>query len=160
MSVMPSRLHRRMPWAYALPGLRRFAWRHRPAQQWLYPDGRNLPEMCEVVREARHRRAAHLEMVLHSSELMPGGAPSLPDERAIERVYGDLRALFADVATSFRGMTLSEFRALWWAEHVERRDRRQHARGAERRQRVLDFIPRDRRVAVAAVPVASAEGHG
>lgn len=149
MTVMPSRLHRHLPWAYAVPGLRRFAWRHRPAQQWLYPDGRNLTSMVEVVRASRRCGAAYLEMVLHSSELMPGGSPGLADGAAIERLYGDLRALFTEVACHGRGMTLSEFRGHWWREHVEGRDRRRQARGADRRQRVLSFIPRDRRAGLA-----------
>jgi hypothetical protein len=152
MSVMPSALCRRLPWAYSLPGVRRFAWRHRPPQQWLYPDGRNLRDLCEVMREAHRRRACHLEMVLHSSELMPAGAPSLPDEASIERLYADLRAFFTLVAPSWGGMTLSEFRDRWWREHVERRDRRQQVRGAERRQRILAFIPRDRRATTGPVP--------
>ena len=78
--------------------------------------------------------------------------PSLPDAASIERVYEDLRLLFAEVAASFRGMTLAEFRDRWWADQVECRDRRRQARGAERRQRVLDFIPRDRRAPAMAAP--------
>lgn len=152
MSVMPSRLHRRWPWAYALPGLRRWAWHHRPPQQWLYPDGRNLPVLREVVDEARRQGASHLEMVLHSSELMPGGRHTLPDGAAIERLYGDLRTLFEAVAASFRGMTLSEFREGWWREHVLRPDRRALPRATDRRRKVLDFIPRDRRVGVTVCP--------
>jgi hypothetical protein len=150
MSVMPSRLHRRLPWAYAVPGLRRLAWRHRPPQQWLYPNGRNLGVLQDIVRRARQEGAAHLEMVLHSSELMPRGAPWLPDDAAIERLYADLETLFSEIAAAFRGMTLSEFRDRWWRTHGVPHDRRARGRAEDRRQRTLDFIPRDRRGRVAA----------
>jgi hypothetical protein len=45
----------------------------------------------------------------HSSELMPGGSPYFPTTAHIEDLYESLDALFADVATRFRGMTLSNF---------------------------------------------------
>jgi hypothetical protein len=49
--------------------------------------------------------------MLHSSELMPGGSPTFRDKSAIERLYGDLRALFALAATECRPATLAEFHA-------------------------------------------------
>ncbi|MGA1318123.1 MAG: deacetylase [Rubrivivax sp.] len=107
VSVLRSRLHRWAPWAYRVPGLRGRAWRHRPDRQWLYPDGRNLVSMREVVDEARAAGRPVLEMVLHSSELMPAGSPNGRDEAAIEALYRDLRVLFAQVAQAgFQGMTL------------------------------------------------------
>jgi hypothetical protein len=54
-------------------------------------------------------------MVLHSSELMPGGSPSFPDGQSIEALYRDLRVLFRSVAGHFRGMTLGDFAAHWQA---------------------------------------------
>jgi hypothetical protein len=99
--------------AYRTPLLRRWAWRHQPDVLWLYPDGRNLAHMLCVVREAQTTARPCLEMVLHSSELMPGGRQTLRDGASIERLYGDLKALFTVLARSFTGMTLAEFRQRW-----------------------------------------------
>jgi hypothetical protein len=149
MSVRPSRLRRRTPLAYELPLLRRLAWRHRPPLLWLYPDGRNLAPMLELVEAVRREGDAHLEMVLHSSELMPGGSPQSPDEASIERLYADLEALFHHVAREFRGMTLHEYQRHWWQRRPARGDRRVTPRGPQRRSRNLAFIPQDRRVGAA-----------
>ena len=40
---------------------------------------------------------------------MPGGSPYFRSERAVEHLYTDLEILFARIAKSFRGQTLSEF---------------------------------------------------
>jgi hypothetical protein len=40
---------------------------------------------------------------------MPGGSPYFPTAEHIERLYESLEALFCQVATRFRGMTLSGF---------------------------------------------------
>jgi hypothetical protein len=115
MTVVPSSLYRWLPHAYAVPLVRRWSWAWQPTHHWLYPDGRNLPAMLGIVKQAVARRWPHLEMVLHSSELMPGGSPSFPDGQSIEALYRDLRVLFRSVAGHFRGMTLGDFAARWQA---------------------------------------------
>ena len=115
MTVVPSSLYRWLPQAYAVPLVRRWSWAWRPTHHWLYPDGRNLPAMLGIVKQAVAERWPHLEMVLHSSELMPGGSPSFPDGPSIEALYRDLRVLFRSVAGQFRGMTLGDFAARWQA---------------------------------------------
>ena len=65
-------------------------------------------EFCALARAN-----SDLELVLHSSELMPGGSPSFPDVRSIEALYRDLQVLFRSVAAHFRGLTLGEFAAHW-----------------------------------------------
>ena len=62
-----------------------------------------------MLQAARAGGAAHLEFVLHSSELMPGGSPSFPDASAIERLYDDLEGLFETLSLRCRGVTLQEF---------------------------------------------------
>ena len=109
VSLQRSRLHRLAPWAYSLPRVRRWAWRHRPMWQWLYPDGRNLDSMLELFDAEIARGSPSLVFVLHSSELMPGGSPQGPDEPAIEALYRDLRILFARAARACEGLTLAEF---------------------------------------------------
>jgi len=113
MTVVPSTLFRRVPGAYSVPLLRRWCWAWQPTHHWLYPDGRNLDAMLGIVRQAVAQRWPHLEMVLHSSELMPGGSPSFASARAIETLYADLQVLFRSVAPHFRGLTLGEFAAQW-----------------------------------------------
>lgn len=115
MTVVPSALYRWLPQAYAVPLVRGWSWAWQPTHHWLYPDGRNLAAMLGMVRQAVAERWPHLEMVLHSSELMPGGSPSFPDGPSIEALYRDLRVLFRSVAGHFRGMTLGDFAAHWQA---------------------------------------------
>lgn len=115
VSIVPDTLHRLVPFAHSTPGLRRWAWRWKPPQHWLYPDGCNLEHMLSVVDEGIATERPYLEMVLHSSELMPGGSPLFRDAAAIEELYNDLRALFIAIAAHFKGMTLAEFRQAWMA---------------------------------------------
>lgn len=85
-----------------------------PALVWLGPDGRAGRWAARIVRRAAGAGRAHLEFAIHSSELMPGGAPGFPDEAAVEELYARLDALFAVAARHCRPMTLAEFRD-WYA---------------------------------------------
>jgi hypothetical protein len=66
--------------------------------------------MLALVRRARGEGCSHLEFMLHSSELMPGGSPEFPDEASIEALYSDLAQLFAEIKPHWAPRTLSEFR--------------------------------------------------
>jgi hypothetical protein len=57
---------------------------------------------------AEHR--GHVELLLHSSELMPGGSPWLTTARHIERLYEELEAIFDMARARCRATTLAEFR--------------------------------------------------
>jgi hypothetical protein len=116
-TIIRSKLLDTMPWVYKVKGIRKLAWRHEPPAAWIFPNGSNLRSMLKCVSTAVAERRAHIEFVIHSSELMPGGSPRFRTEESIERLYGDLRILFTEIAAHFRGMTLGEFRAAW-----ERRD--------------------------------------
>ena len=50
----------------------------------------------------------YIEMMLHSSELMPGGSPYFPNEKSIEDLYGTLELLFDLVSKTHVGYTLKE----------------------------------------------------
>lgn len=119
MTIRTSALYASAPLAYRIPLLRRwsnYAW---PAQAWLCPvQGclrgslqRQLDVMLEVARAGRAAGAAHMEFMLHSSELMPGGSPTFRTESDIERLYAALEALFDELAGWCRGMTLEELHA-------------------------------------------------
>jgi hypothetical protein len=119
MTIRLSPLHRRVPIAYRIPLVRRAANYVSPAQGWLCPvQGclrgslqRQLDVMLEVARAKRAEGAAHLEFMLHSSELMPGGSPTFRTKSDIELLYAALEALFEELAGWCRGMTLKEFHA-------------------------------------------------
>ena len=93
--------------AASLPG--RVAGRLDPQVRWLRPTGRNRKAMRKIVEQAVAERREHVEFMLHSSELMPGGSPGFPRARDIEVLYSDLDALFQSAGSLCRGTTLSEF---------------------------------------------------
>ncbi|MDR5708494.1 MAG: deacetylase [Armatimonadota bacterium] len=93
----------------SVPLLRRAVHRFLPAVYWLRPDRRNLPHMLRIVRQAVEAGRVHLEFMVHSSELMPGGSPLFPGDDNIERLYGDLESLFELAASTCTPATLSEF---------------------------------------------------
>lgn len=121
MTVLPSRLYRRAPWAYRMPGLRRIVRKFSPALRWLSPvpllENYSLDPMLQVARRALDEQPAHMEFMLHSSELMPGGSPGFRSAADIDRLYASLEVLFAGLATQCRGMTLAEFRDHWVKSH-------------------------------------------
>jgi hypothetical protein len=82
-----------------------------PPVRWLRPNGRNRADLLDIVSTIASSGRSHAEFMLHSSELMPGGSPTFRDQKAIDRLYGDLRALFALAAKTCRPATLAEFRA-------------------------------------------------
>jgi len=96
---------------------RRLLRRLLPEVYWLRPDRRNLPHMLRIVQRALEEGRAHLEFIVHSSELMPGGSPLFPTETHIERLYADLEALFDLVHRTCHAATLAEF----YAEFAVRR---------------------------------------
>ena len=76
---------------------------------WLRPSPGNLASMQRVVRTCLAQGRSYAMFMTHSSELMPGGSPYFPTAEHIEHLYQSLDALFAGVATRFRGMALSSF---------------------------------------------------
>lgn len=119
MTIRPSGLYRRARWAYRVRALRRVANRIAPSRGWLSPIqpelrapiGPNLEAMLQTARQARAEGAAHMELMLHSSELMPGGSPLLRSVSDIERLYEHLEILFEELSAWCRSVTLKEFHA-------------------------------------------------
>ncbi len=52
-----------------------------------------------------------LNVIFHSSEILPGGSPYTPDETSVERFLADLRGLLehATARRGARGLTYAEF---------------------------------------------------
>jgi len=97
--------------------VRRVVNRLRPFRAWLRPNGWNRRSMLWLVERVAEERAPCAEFMLHSSEFMPGGSPTFPDERSIESLYRDLECLFAAVRGRFVGATLKEFHR-WLGERA------------------------------------------
>jgi hypothetical protein len=82
-----------------------------PESAWLRPNGRNLSSPLAILEEAKQQGHDYVELMLHSSELMPGGSPTFRTEKRIENVFEDLAVLFAEAKENCVGMTLTEYHA-------------------------------------------------
>lgn len=113
VTVRSGRLYRRLPWAYRVPVARWLAKKLSPAPCWLCPtplqEKRNLNAMLQLARSARVDGAGHMEFMMHSSELMPGGSPTFRDASDIDRLYEHLEMLFDALSGWCYGSTLAEF---------------------------------------------------
>jgi hypothetical protein len=77
--------------------------------RWLRPGDGNLASMLSIVERTDSKPTTHLEFMIHSSEMMPGGSPRFMTKESIERLYEDLEALFAAASTRTVGMTVTEY---------------------------------------------------
>jgi hypothetical protein len=111
VTIHASSLHRRAPWLYRVPLLRSLINRISPGLSWVCPGENGLAAMLRAARGARAADCAHVELMLHSSELMPGGSPTFRTDSDIERLYEYLEALFEKLSAWCHGMTLAEFHA-------------------------------------------------
>lgn len=69
-------------------------------------------DLIRVFEAARDRQLPLVEMMFHSSELMPAGSPFFPDQAAIEKLYQTLETVFAHAARAgAQGITLADFAA-------------------------------------------------
>lgn len=93
-----------------LPPVRSASLRLWPKLLLLRPDGRNRRQLHRILEISRKNHRDYVEFMLHSSELMPGGSPTFPDHRSIEKLYQDMEMLFANAASTHEGLTLSEYR--------------------------------------------------
>jgi hypothetical protein len=79
--------------------------------RWFRPyPGMSSEQLKSVYEAARDAGLPAVEMMLHSSELMPGGSPYHPDEAAVERLHEKLENVFGYLRDEgCRGTTLTEF---------------------------------------------------
>jgi hypothetical protein len=74
----------------------------------------NTRRMKKVHEVARAQGLPMMEMMFHSSELMPGGSESFPTEKSIEKLYDMMRGTFVHLAKNgCQGVTLSDFARDW-----------------------------------------------
>jgi hypothetical protein len=80
---------------------------------WLRPTGDNVHEMNELVGWALSENLPVIELMLHSSELMPGGSPYFPEKDDVETLFNDLERFLAHTsALGITGATLAEYRQI------------------------------------------------
>lgn len=76
---------------------------------WLRPNRTNLDQLLNIIKLSILDNRMHVEFMLHSSELMPGGSPLFSAEKDIEKLYKDLECLFKFASKTCNAATLSEF---------------------------------------------------
>lgn len=85
-------------------------WRRINGQSlWIRPNGYNFHQMKDVIDRVVQSNSDYAMFMIHSSELMPGGSPTFPNEQSIEQLYNDLEKLFAYASQFFNGRTLAEY---------------------------------------------------
>ena len=76
---------------------------------WLRPNGTNRRQLLTVLSTALRQGRDYVQLVLHSSELMPGGSPKAQSPNRIERLYANLEVLFSAALQHSQGVTLQDF---------------------------------------------------
>ncbi len=87
----------------------RIAQRISPDIEWFRPNGRNLKSMLQMLNQAMTEGWQYIMLMLHSSELMPGGSPRFSNQQKTEQLYSHLEQLFSAASNQFRGLTLAEY---------------------------------------------------
>ncbi|WP_130836652.1 deacetylase [Lachnoclostridium sp. Marseille-P6806] len=94
--------------------------------QWLRPfDVYSEQGMLTLLNNLeRSEPDSDLLFTLHSSELMPGGSPSFPDEASIEALYREMEQVFSRAERAgYRGVTMREYYSM------KQRERESHVQG-------------------------------
>lgn len=77
---------------------------------WLRPTGNNLDQLLYLLdEEYKSNESDYIMFMLHSSEFMPGGSPTFPNNESIEKLYEHMRILFEVATQYYRGVTLQEY---------------------------------------------------
>ncbi|MEM9296675.1 MAG: hypothetical protein AAGA57_12820, partial [Planctomycetota bacterium] len=95
---------------------------------WPHTTGRDL---VAVYREACRQGLPMVEVMFHSSELLPGGSPFWADRAAVDKLYRQLKRLFKHARQQgSRGMTVTGFADHWEALLADEADRVREAAAA------------------------------
>jgi hypothetical protein len=86
----------------------------RPKALWCRPSVSSLADMIYLTdRISREKGVNYMEMMIHSSELMPAGSPYFKDAESIEKLYCHLDLFFQEVCKrGFVGVTLDDYQEL------------------------------------------------
>jgi hypothetical protein len=75
------------------------------------PNAHNLRDMIKLVDWTLSENLPVLQLMLHSSEFMPGGSPIFREKDDIERLYDDLNRFLSHVSSRLiEGATFAEYR--------------------------------------------------
>ena len=77
--------------------------------RWLRPNGRNGKALLSIIERVLVEDRSCAVLMMHSSELMPGGRSNVPDAQTVETLYRDLEALIQTVHGRMDAMTLTDF---------------------------------------------------
>lgn len=82
---------------------------------WLRPSYTPLSGMLSLARRLAARGASCLNIIFHSSEVLPGGSPYTPDAASVTRFLDDLRRLLECALGELGavGRTYGEFASAW-----------------------------------------------
>ena len=78
---------------------------------WLRPATHTLAEMIKLVDSINlEENTNYIEMMIHSSELMPGGSPYFKNDLSIESLFRTMDKLFKHIALlDYKGCTLADY---------------------------------------------------
>lgn len=87
---------------------------------WLRPSYSPLPSMLALAKRLFFRKTPCLNIIFHSSEVLPGGSPYTPDEASVTRFLDDLKRLLDFLTGSLGavGRTYAEFQKEWAARTI------------------------------------------
>lgn len=82
----------------------------KPRSVWLRPTESPSFDTLKKLLDVLEKDSDYAMFMLHSSEMMPGGSPSFPDEESIETLYRCLEKLFAEAKQrGYVGCKLSDY---------------------------------------------------
>ncbi|MHA1341612.1 MAG: hypothetical protein ACTSO2_16705 [Promethearchaeota archaeon] len=78
---------------------------------WFRPySNERVKTLIQVYKSAKRLNLEYIQMILHSSELMPGGSPYNKDDNSIERLYKIINNLFRVLSQDLiESVTLAEY---------------------------------------------------
>lgn len=86
-------------------------WSSRIRDAWLRPTPNPSFIALKKVLDVVNEDSDYAMFMLHSSEMMPGGSPSFPDEKSIEKLYECIEKLFAYAKQNgYVGCKLSDYK--------------------------------------------------
>lgn len=86
-------------------------WSNRIRNVWLRPTQNPSFIAMKKVLDIVNKDSDYAMFMLHSSEMMPGGSPSFPDKRSIEKLFECIEKLFAYAKQNgYVGCKLSDFK--------------------------------------------------
>jgi hypothetical protein len=126
LEVPPTVLYTKMRWAKNIylamdkttPGISALARLRLGPKMLRTALTKNAQELINIYQTARHLGLPYVQMMIHSSELMPGCSPYNPDEDSIEYLYSRLKVFFYCLKRDrIQGETLLDFATSYISSH-------------------------------------------